>query len=176
MHIYFESERRFKVELDAADLRELDITYNRMDYQDEHTREVLQGLLKKIGVPGGFESTTGRIMIEVFPKSGDGCVVQYTSIDDNGRNVVKMRRVAPPPTVYEFLSVDDMLAATELIKNEDETPLELYLVGEKYRLVAYIERDERRVRRIMSEFAETVGKGAVAAAFTAEHGEKIAFR
>ncbi|MEE1127646.1 MAG: adaptor protein MecA [Acutalibacteraceae bacterium] len=176
MHIYFESERRFKVELDAADLRELDITYNQMDYQDEHTREVLQGLLKKIGVPGGFESTTGRIMIEVFPKSGDGCVVQYTSIDDNGRNVVKMRRVAPPPTFYEFLSVDDMLAATELIKNEDETPLELYLVGEKYRLVAYIERDERRVRRIMSEFAETVGKGAVAAAFTAEHGEKIAFR
>lgn len=176
MHIYFESERRFKVELDAADLRELDITYNQMDYQDEHTREVLQGLLKKIGVPGGFESTTGRIMIEVFPKSGDGCVVQYTSIDDNGRNVVKMRRVAPPPTVYEFLSVDDMLAATKLIKNEDETPLELYLVGEKYRLVAYIERDERRVRRIMSEFAETVGKGAVAAAFTAEHGEKIAFR
>lgn len=175
MHIYFESERRFKVELDAADLRELDITYNQMDYQDEHTREVLQGLLKKIGVPGGFESTTGRIMIEVFPKSGDGCVVQYTSIDDNGRNVVKMRR-ATPPTVYEFLSVDDMLAATELIKNEDETPLELYLVGEKYRLVAYIERDERRVRRIMSEFAETVGKGAVAAAFTAEHGEKIAFR
>ncbi len=175
MHIYFESERRFKVELDAADLSELDITYSQMDYQDEHTREVLQGLLKKIGVPGGFESTTGRIMIEVFPKSGDGCVVQYTSIDDD-RNVVKMRRATPPPTVYEFLSVDDMLSAAELLKNEDETPLELYLVGEKYRLVAYMERDERRVRRIMSEFAETVGKGFAAAAFTAEHGEKIAFR
>ncbi len=176
MHIFFESERRFKVELDAADLSELNITYDEMDYGDEHTREVLQGLLKKIGIPGGFESVTGRIMIEVFPKSKDGCVVQYTSIDDEVRNVVKMRRVTPSPTVYEFGGVDDMLSAAVQLKDETETPLEMYLVGDKYRMVAYLERDEKRVRRLMSEFAERIGKGAAVAAFTAEHGERIEFR
>ncbi len=174
MHIYFESKRQFKIELDADDLSELDITFGQMDYNDEHTREVLQGLLKRIGVPGGFESETGRIMIEVFPKAGDGCVVQYTSIDaPDSRPMVRMRRARTEPTVYEFFAADDMLAALDILKNDNDIPWEMYLVDGKYRVIIYADRDEKRLSRILCEFADMVAKGSTAAAFTAEHGERV---
>ncbi len=174
MHIHFDSEKQFKIELDADDMNELNITFKQMDYNDEHTREVLQGLLKRIGVPGGFEAESGRIMIEVFPKSGDGCIVQYTSIDaPDSRPVVRMRRARLEAAVYEFSDIDDMLAARDALRRDEGVPWELYLVDGSYRAVLYTDRDERRSDRILGEFAKTVTRGNAAAAYTAEHGERV---
>ncbi len=174
MHIYFDSPQQFKIELDREDMNELDITYQQMDYNDQHTREVLQGLLKRIGLPGGFEASTGRIMIEVFPRANDGCMVQFTSVEaPDGQPTVRMRRVKTEPAVYEFDNVDDMIGAMSALSGGESVPCELYLLENKYRVIVYTDRDEKKTPHILGEFGNRVAKGAAAVAFTAEHGRLI---
>lgn len=174
MHIYFDSPQQFKVELDREDMNELNITYQQMDYNDEHTREVLQGLLKRIGLPGGFDALSGRVMIEVFPRANDGCLVRFTSVGSHdGQPTVHMRRVKSEPAVYEFDGAGEMLAAMAALHDGGNAPCELYLVEGKYRVITYIDRDEKRTPHILGEFGNKLAKDAAAAAFTAEHGMLI---
>lgn len=174
MHIYFDSPQQFKVELDRRDMDELDITFQQMDYNDEHTREVLQGLLKRIGLPGGFDALSGRVMIEVFPRANDGCLVRFTSVGSHdGQPTVHMRRVKSEPAVYQFDGADEMLAAIAALRGGESLLCELYLIEGKYRAVVYIDRDEKRAPHILGEFGSKLAKGAATAAFTAEHGVLI---
>ncbi len=173
MHIYFDSPQQFKVELDKNDLSELDITYQQMDYGDSHTREVLQGLLKRIGLPGGFDALSGRVLIEVFPRSNDGCMVQFTSIEAHAQTpTVRMRKARFDAAVYEFSSADDMLDAVKALRGKNPQ-VEIYLCDGKYRAVNYFDREEKKAVHVLDEFATLIAKGSTAAAYTAEHGQAI---
>lgn len=178
MHIFFDSPQQFKIELDREDMNELNITFEQMDYNDEHTREVLQGLLHRIGAPAGFDAESGRIIIEVFPSADDGCVVRFTAVEaERAKPTVRMRRVSREPEVYRFENAADMLAAVsamhDTVGQDNDIPCELYLLDGYYQAVVYIDRDEKRAPRILSEFGSRVGTGTAAAAFTAEHGQLI---
>ena len=177
MHIIFDSPKQFKIELDRDDLSALDITYQQMDYNDSHTREVLQGLLKRIGVPGGFDGETGRVLIEVFPRANDGCTVQFTSLE-TAPSAIRMKKAKGETLVFEFDGVDELIDGVRVlgeIRSEDQGDFdaEFYEIEGVYRAVVYVGRDERRLPHIFGEFARRLKKPTLAAAYTAEHGRRI---
>ena len=178
MHIIFDSPKQFKIELDRDDLSALDITYQQMDYNDGHTREVLQGLLKRIGLPGGFHGESGRVLIEVFPRANDGCTVQFTSLEAAPSTAIRMKKVKGETAVFEFDGINELIdglrAAKEAFSGtEMPREIEIYELMEKYRAIIFIDREERRLPHILGEFARRLKKPTLAAAYTVEHGKKM---
>ena len=41
MRIYFESPERLKIELDGTDMKDLNVTYDELDYNSDKTRQVM---------------------------------------------------------------------------------------------------------------------------------------
>ena len=178
MHIIFDSPKQFKIELDRDDLSALDITYQQMDYNDSHTREVLQGLLKRIGLPGGFDGESGRVLIEVFPRANDGCTVQFTSLEAAPSTAIRMKKVKGETAVFEFDGINELIDGLRAAKEAfsgTEVPreIEIYELMEKYRAIIFIDREERRLPHILGEFARRLKKPTLAAAYTVEHGKKM---
>ena len=178
MHIIFDSPKQFKIELDRNDLTALDITYQQMDYNDSHTREVLQGLIKRIGVPGGFDGMSGRVLIEVFPRANEGCTVQFTSLEAAHSSLIRMKKVRGETAVFEFDGENDLIDGMTAIKDgflaeKRHIEIELYEFMEKYRAIVFIEREEKRLPHILDEFARRLKKPHLSAAYTVEHGKRL---
>ena len=178
MHIIFDSPKQFKIELDRDDLSALNITYQQMDYNDGHTREVLQGLLKRIGLPGGFDGESGRVLIEVFPRANDGCMVQFTSLEATHSSAIRMKKAKGETAVFEFDGINELIDGMRAVKElfsgtEDSHEIEIYELMEKYRAIIFIDREERRLTHILGEFARRLKKPTLAAAYTVEHGKNL---
>ena len=89
MQINSPSENRITVELTAPDMRELDITYEEMDYASIETRRVIWTVLDAAGKQLGRElDLSRRMLIEASPLAGGGCALTFTLLD----TAVKHRR------------------------------------------------------------------------------------
>ena len=75
------NDSRIVVALSDEDMRELDITYDEMDYQNIETRRVIWTVLDKAQQSLGKPiSTDGRLLIEVNPTESGGCTMCFTVI------------------------------------------------------------------------------------------------
>ena len=76
MKINSPAEDRIIVDLTDEDLRELDITYEDMDYSTIETRRVIWTVLDAAGKALGRDlDPSHRMVIEASPKSAGGCVL-----------------------------------------------------------------------------------------------------
>lgn len=161
-----------KILLTEDDLRDLNLTFENLDYNNENTREALHHLLEIARQETGFDST-GSLVIEALPVDG-GCLLLLTPT--SGKRHVRMKRVVGP-YIYELDDADDVLNLARSIG--DHTPSmigsSLYRFGGHYRLILYPGSPlPREMGYLLHEFAHAAGEGDAAAAYTAEHGESIA--
>lgn len=67
--------------LDAADLEELDISYEALDIICPHTRRVIGQLLETALAQTGFHPGDSHLLIEAYPVEEDGCLLLFTLTD-----------------------------------------------------------------------------------------------
>jgi negative regulator of genetic competence, sporulation and motility len=160
-----------KILLTEDELRDFNLTFEALDYNNENTRSALHQLLEKARRQTGFDAS-GSFIIEALPVDG-GCMLLLTPTCDNRR--VRMKRVAGP-YIYELDDADSVLHFAESV-GEHAAPLygsSLYRFDKGYRLVLYPGAPlSREMGNILGEFARPAGEGDAAAAYTAEHGESI---
>ena len=167
MRVYFEAPQRLRVELDRADLRELDVTYDELDYASPRTREVLRGLLERIGAEEEFAKSK-RLLIEITPLSGGGCTVYFTAVKPRA---ALRQTFSGAARVWDFSSLDELYAALEALKAARcGQKMSLYLLSGRYRLIA--DDADRCAALTLSEFARSRPAGA-AVSFVDEHGRLL---
>ncbi len=169
MRVFFESPQRLKIELDADDLRELNVTYDELDYNTDKTRRIIRELLSRIGAEDDFGPNSGKILIEVFESKAGGCVLYFTAVKNSPAS--HRRRFKHLYAVWQLRSADDLFGAVdELKKLTPSKKISLHLLDGKYRLTLANISDKEEL--LLSEFAEKVG-GIAAAIHTAEHGKLL---
>lgn len=111
MKINSPAEDRIIVDLTDEDLRELDITYEDMDYSTIETRRVIWTVLDAAGKALGRDlDPSHRMVIEASPKSAGGCVLCFTLLDER-RSRLCLRstlRKQDQALLCEFSSLDDL--------------------------------------------------------------------
>ncbi len=170
MRIYFESPERLKIELDGTDMKDLNVTYDELDYNSDKTRQVMDELLTRIGAEHDFDTGSGRLLIEVFPSDNGGCIIYFTSVR-RGAAVARHRSRRSAPSVWELNSADDLLRAAAGLKGAGVLkPIGLYRIDGRYRLSVPFE--SKREELLLSEFATRIN-GSGALLYTAEHGRLL---
>lgn len=176
MNMTFETPRRLRIELNKADLVQLDITYDQIDYRDSHTREVLSDLLGRVGAKDTFGSRADRTLIEVYPTDGGGCVIYFTALQmGEDERPPRMRKLILEPTVFRIGTAGDVLSALAALKAAGARPVrcELYQSDDGYRLVSVCSSADKTSEPILYEYGTVVGRGSIYSSATAEHGKLI---
>ena len=173
MKIESPTEDRIIVELSEEDMRELDITYEDMDYSTSETRRVMWTLLDRAGKQLGRDiNPAKRMMIETLPGICGGCTVCFTILEKGTApcSVFKQSEYL----TFEFENADCLLDAVKALGIGSRVPGKLYTSGGRYRLSAS-GKDAYALRRALSEYARVIeGKGC--AEFTCEHWQATAVR
>ena len=88
-------ENGIEIELTAAELQSLDITYEKLDYANIETRRVLWTVLDEaLGTLGREMDLSGRMLIEAQPVGDGGCILDFTVLPDTVTNPSSISRLA----------------------------------------------------------------------------------
>ena len=169
MTIKLENPLRLRVALDQPELLEYGLTFERLDYEKDKTKQLLNALLIKATRTTDFRLYPGRLMIEAFPAQNGGCVIYFTISRERGR--VFRRKSADE--VFLFASSNDLLDAIKAayISRAEHTSSELYRFGDEWRLA--VKGISRKAEAILREFSLSFTADRAFFAETKEHSRLI---
>lgn len=171
MKINSPAEDRIIVDLTDEDLRELDITYEDMDYSTIETRRVIWTVLDASGKALGRDlDPSHRMVIEASPKSAGGCVLCFTLLDER-RSRLCLRstlRKQDQALLCEFSSLDDLYRAAESCTG-GTADSSLYESEGKYRLILTPQAEMAPIKSHFAEFSSSQSSDKAACEFTKEH-------
>ena len=162
---------KFLVGLNREDLRQLDITYETMDYSNIETRRVIWTILDSVRKNTGRDiDPSGNLLIEASPDGSGGCVLMFTvpvSHAEIGTVISKSNSVQ----IFEFKNCDNLLDAMSAI-GTDSINGRIFTDGRKFR--AEISAEKAAVyRHIIEEFGIFVGSDNLTVTSTYEHWKEI---
>ncbi|MBE6718067.1 MAG: adaptor protein MecA [Ruminococcaceae bacterium] len=192
MELILISESKLKIMLTADDMENYDISNEQMTYEKKETRRVFEKLLDEAREKTGFDSSSERIFIQVYPSKNGGCEV-YVTLNTEGKQERKQREKSTAPKnkkeycVYLFENIDDALSACCVLRKigyKNESSLYSEQKGKaqvKYYLVLQedvIQNTQGRKRRNVSksDLANEYGKKLASKEwmlYIREHGKAI---
>lgn len=125
------SQHGLSIYLNAADLEELGITYEALDYLCPHTRLVIQQLLETALAQTGFDPAGHRLLIEAYPVDEDACLLLFTLSDK------EERAESTEPTLFLFSSFELLRQGCRQLKLTP--PSALYWQKNQYILALWLE-------------------------------------
>ena len=181
MKIEAPQENKIVVELTRADMAELDITYEEMDYGNIETRRVIWTILDRARATLCRDiDPSGKMLIETVPTPEGGCVLYFTVLERElhaagCRGLLRMHKERTSFT-YAFDSLSDLTDCA--LQLRDAKPAvsasSLYLADSRYYLLLQTELPPRRVRTLLSEYGSPCADGVMPTAFLREHGKLLA--
>ena len=181
MNVELLDPAKLKISLLEPDMKLLNITFSRLNYDDTQTRKILWSLLHDAGRITGFNYSKCRLLIEVFPSSGGGCVIYFTRLEEKNR---RLRKTKPKPCrIFSFDDPNNLLFAIDALTSLQSAPQNdkyipelksaLYRMKSKYYLsVTAPPVFADRVSCVLNEFG--CFDGALPNdSFFAEHGEVV---
>ncbi|MBQ3602946.1 MAG: adaptor protein MecA [Clostridia bacterium] len=159
------------VELSDDDMKNLNITYEEMDYSKVETKRVIWTILSRARRTLGRElDTSGRLFVEAMRCESGGCVL-FFSVDREEKSRRKNKRYLVKKGEYitcEFENADVMMnCAKHLYKSCCES--RLYSLDNKYRLLVRPLTGAAGVKNCLNEFGKIIGESAMLTEFTDEH-------
>ena len=124
------------VELSASDMKELEITYDEMDYSNIETRRVIWTLLDKARRALGRDiDPSGELEVDVLPDGSDGCVVLFT-VNEQKASADYAEKNSGCNFIFETNDTGNLIdCAQQLYSLEDISSSELYTLKGSYRLI-----------------------------------------
>lgn len=167
------SSNKFIVGLSCDDMKQLDITYDDMDYSNVETRRVIWTILDTVRRNTGRDvDPSGNLVIEAAPDMGGGCLLVFTVPSeknhvDSGTVISKSNATQ----IFEFHCLNNFLDAIKSAQLEN-SGCRFFTDGEKYRIeisAEYVAACER----ILKEYGFFAGKDCLTAAYTHEHWKEL---
>ena len=164
------SNNKFIVGLTCDEMKDLDITYEDMDYSNIETRRVIWTILDTVRRDTGRDiDPSGNLMIEAAPDTDGGCLLMFTVASGPNKKSETVISKANPTRIYEFENLDNML---DFLRFLPDNSRRIFTKGIKYRLELPTET-ANNFHRILNEYGKFVGKDRLTVAVTHEHWTKI---
>ena len=159
------SNNKFIVGLTCDEMKDIDITYEDMDYSNIETRRVIWTILDTVRRDTGRDiDPSGNLMIEAAPGTDGGCLLMFTVASGPNKKSETVISKANPTRIYEFENLDNTLDFLLFLPDNSRR---IFTKGIKYRLELPTET-ANNFHRILNEYGKFVGKSSLAAAQTHE--------
>ena len=164
------SNNKFIVGLTCDEMKDLDITYEDMDYSNIETRRVIWTILDTVRRDTGRDvDPSGNLMIEAAPDTDGGCLLMFTVASGRNKKSETVVLKANATRIFEFENVDNLL---DFLRFLPDNSRRIFTKGSKYRLELPTET-ANNFHRILNEYGKFVGKSSLTAAHTHEHWREL---
>lgn len=121
------NESKLKIMLTPDDMVVYRISEEMLTFEKKDVRSTFSEILDDVKAKTGFDSTSGRLFIQVYPSKDGGCEVYLTrSFDepnrrpnkdkDRDKDKIRALKTQREYCVYSFASLDDVLTACFVLK------------------------------------------------------------
>ncbi len=127
MELILISESKLKIMLTADDMADYSITNECMSYENHDTRRMFGKILEKAKEKTGFDSSLGKLFIQVYPSGNGGCEVYVTTenTDSNrGKRQDKKQNTPKKKKEYCVYMFTDLVSAVDVCKMLKESKYE----------------------------------------------------
>ena len=191
MELILISESKLKIMLTADDMESYEISNEQMSYEVKTTREGFEKILDVAKEKTGFDSTSSKLLIQVYPSRNGGCEV-YVIRDGEVKNSPNTKEKSNPPKkkkevcVYLLDGIEGLIKVCDILhkcgyKNESSVYYEM--IGEKTRYflvlqeeVPYSSQNRKRKSLNKSDLANEYGKrlgGRDIVLYIEEHADRL---
>ena len=163
------------VELSEEDMKNLNITYEEMDYSRVETKRVIWTILSRARRTLGRElDTSGRLFVEAMRHEAGGCVL-FFSVEQDEKSLRRTKRYMIKRGEYITCEFEDAQTLCDCARRISFTgyPCDsrLYRLENKYRLLLRPHSGAGRIRLCLPEFCKVVGENSLLTEHTDEHWE-----
>ncbi len=180
MKIELLDDKTVKVVLSNTDMISLNLTYDEMDYKNPDTKRVILQLVDQIKKEVSLDLSTSKLFIEAFPYVDGGCILYVNLLDLNlkSKSTAKQYKISfDTPIIFCFSDIDSLgNLSKRLLERYSHIILKnsLYLYNGKYYLLlyTYFKMDDQ-LSRLLNEYGQYYGKGAIMSAVIQEHAKEL---
>lgn len=127
MELILISRSKLKIMLTADDMENYSISADSLTYEKRDTRRAFERILDEAREKTGFDSTSGRLFIQVYPSKNGGCEVYVISNEEDKKCEKKQdkggtKEVRTPPKprvcqcVYGFDTIERVISASRALR------------------------------------------------------------
>ncbi len=137
MKIEADGEEKISVTLTEADMQELDITYEEMDYSNIETRRVIWTILDEARrVLGKNIDIDNRLLVQVSPADCGGCIIRFTQsnvkANISGKRLIMKKDCEP--ILFRALDTDSFIECMGILDEirASSQSVELFRFDDEY--------------------------------------------
>ncbi|MEG2597092.1 MAG: hypothetical protein RR977_01590 [Oscillospiraceae bacterium] len=176
MRIEPENTGNVLVFLSKEDFNNFQLSYERLDAQDAHTRHMTAEILSRIWEATGIDFKKRRLLIEAYP-NGDGSILRIGAvIREKIRVKKKYRELFRNPMAFAFTDQETLLSAASMFRHQffgDIRRSALYRTEHGYRLLLYFVLSKNQPSFLENECKYYTGQGILQEAYAIEYGKPI---
>lgn len=107
MELIVIDEDKIKIMLSAEDMKEYSLDCDKMDYGDADTRKAFRSILDEAKHRAGFDTTPGKVLVQVYPSKAGGCEMFITRLENNNEDdgETEVREAA----IFGFDNINDLI-------------------------------------------------------------------
>ncbi len=126
MELILISESKLKIMLTADEMEDNGISEDLLTYGEKDVRKMFEGILEEAKIKTGFDSTTGRLVIQVYPSKDGGCEVYFICKPEGERYMgakekTPVQRKKKEYCVYIFEEISDVADVCSVLKSSGYT-------------------------------------------------------
>jgi negative regulator of genetic competence, sporulation and motility len=175
LHIEVIRKDKLRIKINREELREYDLSYDKLDYRSPLTKKIISDILVKAKHQTGLSFDKGRLFIEAFPTSDGGCVM-YFNVSEIGYEPCE--KELSIPLIFRFDNINNVFEGIDILKSKYYFQIlssSLYKNEKAYYLsVIPLVKVKKGFFENLSEYGVFIGSGRIKLAFLEEHAKLIA--
>ncbi len=173
MKIECNGQNSMKAVLTRADMERYCVTYEELSSQNRATRNLILSILTRAKLQTGFDASSGKLLVEVYPCEDGGCVFAFSVLDSSEKGAPEEEL----PLVFAFEGIDPLFSCCCRVQRELLSSIQascLYRTQNSYVLLVYPKNGcSDPVSSLLLEYAKPLKSGKYTAAYYAEHAKPL---
>ena len=166
-----------KITLSLKDMQNYGVNYEKINYNDKKTRQLIVSLLYKVKKTTNIDISKSKILIEAFPTEENGCILYLNIINNESINNI-LNDNSKKPLIIKFKHIQDFKNMCKILINKHYIKKilknTLLQINNYFILIIYSDDEQlSKISPICFEYGNIIGYGELNKKIIEEHCDLI---
>ncbi len=166
-------QNSMKATLTKADMERYHVTYEELSSESRATKNLILSILTRAKLQTGFDASSGKLLVEVYPSEDGGCIFAFTVLSTSYPHAQNPEN----PLVFAFEEIDPLFSCCRRAKEELLSSIRessLYQTKGGYVLLVLPNSGcSGQISRLLLEYAKPLKSGKYVKAYYEEHAKPL---
>ena len=165
-------QNSMKATLTRSDMERYRVSYEELSSQSRATRNLILSILTRAKLQTGFDASSGKLLVEVYPSEDGGCVFAFSVLSPSSESENEEL-----PLIFSFDGIDPLFSCCHRVSRELLSSIQascLYRMQNSYILMISPKNGcSKSISNLLLEYAKPLKSGKYAKAYYTEHAKTL---